>query len=154
MNMLEKVKEGLGKFKEERERNQAIKLNRDLAQSKRDFANAKIKEEIVKNKEFVHEVKARATEQRLAPFKAFVKSIKERTSKKAGKVRLGKSPGSTETNIFTQNQATGLHPIFHGGGSNTKNPFNQGGGTNPIYHGLGTSPVNQKEKKKSIIIRL
>jgi hypothetical protein len=151
MSVFDKVKGELNRFKEERERNQAIKLNKDLASSKKAYANAKIKEEVTKNREYARNVNAKAREQRFAGFRALGQKIGQRTnsratkSKKGRAVNLGGSPGSTGS-IFTASSNSPNNIYFKGS--------NAGGGTNSIYHGLGNSPVQQKEKKKSIIIRL
>ena len=101
MSILDEVKGKLNRFKEERERNQVVKLNKDLMSSKRAYATAKIKEEVTKNKEYVRGVNAKAREQRFAPFKAFGQQVSRRTkSRGRSPVRLGGSPGSTGS-IFT-----------------------------------------------------
>lgn len=143
MNAFQKVKEELGKFQAKREEHQSVKLNRELEKSKKEYANAKIKEQTIKNREYSQGVRAKAREQRFAPIKAFAQKVTARTKARSGRspVRLGGSPGSTGS-IFTASSNTPDNIYFRGSTGN--NPFNF----------TGKSPVRKKQKGKRITINL
>jgi hypothetical protein len=143
MSILDEVKGKLNRFKEERERNQAVKLNKDLMSSKRAYATAKIKEEVTKNKEYVRGVNAKAREQRFAPLKAFGQQVSRRTkSRSRSPVNLGRSPGDHTGSIFTA-QSNSPNNIYFKGSS----------GSNPFTFSR-SNPVKRKSKGKRITINL
>lgn len=144
MSVFDKAKGELNRFKEERERNQALKLNKDLASSKRAYATAKIKEEVTKNREYVRGVNAKARQERFAPFRNLAQQVTQRTKARSRSPvnNLGRSPGGNTGSIFTASSGNSPNNIYFKSSGN--NPFNF----------TGSKPIENKEKKKRIIINL
>ena len=147
MSIIDVIKKEKDKFQAKRERQQSVRLNRNLEKSKKDYANAKIKETIIKNREYSNNIRSQERAQRLAPFKAFGRAVTQRTAKRASKnkIRFGanNAPLREQGNIFTQ--SSGYNPLYHGS-SNT-------GASNP-YNFSGSKPLKAKSKKRRVIIQL
>jgi hypothetical protein len=143
MNAFQKVKEELNKFQAKREEHQSVKLNQELEKSKKEYANAKIKEQTIKNREYSQGIRAKAREQRFAGFKGFAQKVTARTKARSGKraVNLGGSPGSAGS-IFTASSNSPNNIYFKGSSGN--NPYNF----------TGSKPTKAKRKGKRITINL